>query len=164
MPASAKSKGKKPAAKAAKKKVASKSAKSTPDNLKNLKAMYRAWGKSGATANIAPLESLMANSFHIASMDETAPGLAFAKDRSTKPESLAYLTGIFNDWEMVHYTPKTYVEQGNKIAMFGKCAYKNKKTNKTVETWIANLWEFRNGKLVSLVDVFDSAKAAAAAT
>ena len=155
MPATAKSKGKKPA---------SKSAKDKPANLKNLKAVYRAWGKSRATANIGPMESLMANSFRIASMDENSPGLGFAVDRSSKSQSLAYLTGIFNDWEMVHYTPKTFVEQGNKIAMFGKCAYKNKATKKTVECWIANLWEFRNGKIVSMVDIFDSAKAAAAAT
>lgn len=164
MPASVKSKGKKPAAKAAKRKPAAKSTAKKPDNLKNLKAAYRAWSKSGTTANLGPLESLMANSFHIASMDESTPGLAFAKDRTTKTESLAYLTGIFKEWTMVHYTPKTFVEQGNKIAMFGKCAYEHNKTKKRVECWIANLWEFRNGKLVSLIDVFDSAKAAAAAT
>ena len=149
---------KKPASKEVKTK------KTVSTNLKNLKAGYRVWGKSKATANIAPLQALMANSFRIASMDESAPGLAFAKDRSSKAQSLAYLTGIFDDWEMVHYTPKTFVEQGNKIAMFGKCAYKNKKTKKTVECWIANLWEFRNGKLVSMIDIFDSAKAAVAAT
>ena len=149
---------KKPASKEVKTK------KTVSTNLKNLKAGYRAWGKSKATANIAPLQALMANSFRIASMDESAPGLAFAKDRSSKAQSLAYLTGIFDDWEMVHYTPKTFVEQDNKIAMFGKCAYKNKKTKKTVECWIANLWEFRNGKLVSMIDIFDSAKAAVAAT
>lgn len=155
MPVTAKSKGKKPAGKGVKER---------PSNLKNLKAAYRAWGKSKATANLGRLESLMADSFRIASMDESTPGLGFAVDRSSKSQSLAYLTGIFDDWEMVHYTPKTFVEQGNKIAMFGKCAYKNKKTRKTVECWIANLWEFRNGKLVSMIDIFDSAKAAAAAT
>lgn len=133
-------------------------------NLKNLKAAYRAWSKSGVTANVGPFQSLMSESFRIASMDESAPGLGFAQDSSSKPQSLAYLTGIFDDWEMVHYTPKTFVEEGNKIAMFGKCAYRHKKTRKTVECCIANLWEFRNGKLVSLIDVFDSAKAAAAAT
>ncbi len=155
MPATAKSKGKKPA---------SKTVKSKPTNLKNLKAAYRAWGKSRATANIGPMESLMANSFRIASMDENTPGLAFAIDRSSKAQSLAYLAGIFDDWEMLHYTPKTFVEQGNKIAMFGKCAYKNKATKKTVECWIANLWEFKEGKAVSMIDIFDSAKAVAAAT
>jgi ketosteroid isomerase-like protein len=164
MPAIAKSKGKKPASNGTKKKLAANGAEKKPDNLKNLKAAYRAWGKSKATANVEPFQNLMADSFRIASMDENTPGLTFAVDRSSKPQSLAYLTGIFNDWEMVHYTPQTFVEQGNKIAMFGKCAYKNKNTKKTVECWIANLWEFRNGKIVSMVDIFDSAKAAAAAT
>ena len=155
-----------PVSKSLKKPVSKSATKKKPvsANLKNLKAGYRAWGKSKATANIGPLQNLMANSFRIASMDENTPGLAFAVDRSSKTQSLAYLTGIFDDWEMLHYTPKTFVEQGNKIAMFGQCAYKNKKTKKTVECWIANLWEFRNGKLVSMVDIFDSAKAAMAAT
>ncbi len=133
-------------------------------NLKNLKAAYREWGKSRETANVAPFEALMAEGFRIASMDEATPGLAFARDRSAKAESLAYLTGIFDEWDMIHYTPETFVEQGDRIAMFGKCAYRHKKTKKTVECRIANLWEFRNGKLVSMIDIFDSARAAAAAT
>ena len=47
--------------------------------------------------------------------------------------------------------------------MFGKCAYRNKKTGKTAECRIANLWKFENGKAVALTDVWDTALAAAAA-
>ena len=62
----------------------------------------------------------MANSFRIASMDEGTPGLAFAIDRSSKAQSLAYLTGHFRRLgDGFTSRPKTYVEQGNKIAMFG---------------------------------------------
>ncbi|MFI0848361.1 nuclear transport factor 2 family protein [Mesorhizobium sp. IMUNJ 23232] len=129
-----------------------------------MKAAYAAWNKSETTANLGPLQALMADDFRIASVEETTPGLSFAVDCNSKAASVAYLTGIFDEWEMVHYTPETFVEQGDKIAMFGKCAFKHKKTGKTAECRISNLWEFKDGKAVSMIDLFDSAKAAAAAT
>ena len=65
---------------------------------------------------------------------------------------------------MVYFRPETYVEQGDKIAMFGECSWKHKGTKKTVVCRISNLWEFKDGKAISMIDLFDSAKAAAAAT
>jgi uncharacterized protein len=137
---------------------------SESENLKNLKAVYEQWGKSKDTANIGPLRDLMAEDFSIVSMDESTPGLSFAADCNSKAASIAYLSGIFEHWQMEYYRPDAYVEQGNKIAMFGWCKYKHKVTKNSVECRIANLWEFRDGKLVSLTDIFDSARAAAAAT
>lgn len=135
------------------------------ENLKKLKAAHEQWGKSKDTANIAPFRDLMADNFSIASMDESTPGLSFAVDGNSKAASIAYLTGIFDHWQMEYYRPDEYVEQGNKIAMFGWCKYKHKVTKHSVECRIANLWEFsEDGQLVSLIDIFDSAKAAAVAT
>ncbi|MEQ1950527.1 nuclear transport factor 2 family protein [Mesorhizobium sp. CN2-181] len=133
-------------------------------NLTNLKAAYAAWGKSKLTANVSQLEALMAENFRIASVEQATPGLEFAMGRMEKSASVAYLNGIFDEWEMVHFTPETYVEQGDKIAMFGKCAYKHKITGRKAECRISNLWEFKDGKAVSMIDLFDSAKAVAAAT
>lgn len=131
-------------------------------NLANLKDAYSAWGASKAIANVGKLEALMAENFRIASVEHTTPGLWFAVGSDTKAASVAYLTRIFGEWEMVHYTPETFVEQGDMIAMFGKCAFKYKKTGNIAECRISNLWEFKDGKAVSMIDLFDSAKAAAA--
>ena len=134
-------------------------------NLARLKAAHVEWGRSGDKANIGTLENLMADNFGVASMDEGTPGLKFAIDSNMKAASIAYLTSIFDHWNMEYFRPEQYVEQGNKIAMFGWCKYRHKATKEPVECRIANLWEFsEDGQLVSLIDIFDSAKAAAAAT
>jgi ketosteroid isomerase-like protein len=133
-------------------------------NLTNLKAVYSAWGMGGKTANLGSLEAMMADNFRIASVDEKSPGMAFAVDRHSKEASIGYLKGIFDEWEMIHFTPKTFLEDGDHIAMFGMCKYRHKKTGKDAECHISALWEFKDGKVVSLTDIFDSAKAAAAAT
>ena len=134
------------------------------ENLDNLKKVYEEWGRSGGEANIEPLKKLMADNFSVASMDENTPGLKFAVDSSTKAASIAYLTGIFDYWTMEYFRPEHYVVEGNRIAMFGWCKYKYKGTENAVECRIANLWEFsEDGQFVSLIDVFDSAKAAAVA-
>jgi uncharacterized protein len=132
------------------------------DNLERLKAGYIAWNERKGDALDVWLE-LMDERFTLVSMDEATPGLAFAVDRYSRDEALAYLGGIFDEWEMVHYTPETFVADDDNIAMFGKCAYRNRKTGRTAECRIANLWKFENGKAVALTDVWDTALAAAAA-
>ena len=132
-------------------------------NLERLKAGYRAWHeRKGASLDV--WREMMDERFTITSMNESTPGLAFATDRHNREDSLKYLAAIFKEWEMEHYTPETFVDGGDNIAMFGKCAYRNKKTGKLCECRIANLWTFRDGKATSLTDIWDTAIAAAAAT
>ena len=134
-----------------------------PHELDTLKAAYVEWGKRGR-ACIPMWRAMMADSFRLASMDESAPGLSFAKDRQSADEAAAYLEGIFEQWDMLHYTPEHYLAQGDHIAVFGTCAYRNKATGKAAETRFACLWRFKGGKAVELFDIFDSARAVAAAT
>ncbi|MGD9502514.1 MAG: nuclear transport factor 2 family protein [Methyloceanibacter sp.] len=64
---------------------------------------------------------------------------------------------------MDHYTPQHFVCEGESIAMFGVCAYRHKGTGKTAECRIACLWRFRDGKAVEMTEIFDTARAVAAA-
>jgi len=132
-------------------------------NLSQLKGAYQAWHDSkGADAGV--WLDLMNDEVSIYNMGEDAAGLSFAKDRQSKQEAVEYLTGLLADWSMVHWTPQIFVNEGDRIAMFGKTAWTNKATGKTVETRIAHLWQFQNGKIAELTEVFDSARVAAAAT
>lgn len=137
---------------------------SESENLANLQAVYAEWAKGGSEPNFGQLEELMADDFSIVSMDEAAPGLSFAVDSDSKAASLAYLTGIFKQWDMEYFRPEHYVAQGDRVAMFGWCKFRHKVSKHSAECRIANLWTFRDGKLTSLIEVFDSAKAVAAAT
>ena len=133
------------------------------ENLARLKAAYAAWNDRKGDS-IEVWRELMGEPFRLGSVSaETVADLGFAGERHSKDDAIEYLTAIFEHWEMVHYTPQHYVGDDERIAMFGMCAFRNKRTGKVAECRIACLWRFENGKAVELIDVFDSAVAAAAA-
>lgn len=130
-------------------------------NLERLKAAYQLWDRNkGDSSGFA---AMMADDFRLASVDESSPGLAFARDRSSKEDALAYMGAILKDWEMIHYTPADFVSEGDLIAVFGTCAYRNRRTGKAAEVRIACLWRFEGDRLIEMNEVFDSAAAAQAA-
>lgn len=132
-------------------------------NLRNLKAAYADWDKT--KGGIELWRELMADEFRLSSINEKTQGLTFAVDRVSKDDALDYLTRIFDEWTMLEYKPATYVEQGDRIAMFGACKYQHNKTGNIASCLIACLWEFNaDGKAVAMTEVFDTAVAAAAAT
>ena len=133
------------------------------ENLRRVKAAYDDWNATKG-GNVDEWLAMIGDKFSLASIDENAPGMEFAKDGVSREEARQYLTGIFTDWEMVHYTRSTYVAEGVNIAMFGKCAYRNKRTQKVAECHIATLWKFEGAHAVEMTDIFDTALAARAAT
>ncbi len=133
------------------------------NNLDRLKTAYAAWNDTrGRSRDV--WGAMMADPFQLNLVDENSPGLNFARDAVSRDEALNYLTAIFDEWEMEHYTPETYVSEGDQIAMFGTCCFRHKMTGKPAELRMACLWRFEDGKAVSLVEILDSAVAAAAAT
>jgi ketosteroid isomerase-like protein len=132
-------------------------------NLDRLKSAYAAWNKTkGASRDV--WAALMAERFHLQHVDETSPGLGFAKDSLSRDEALGYLTAIFADWEMEHYTPEVWVGDGDTIAMFGKSAFRHKGTGKSAKMRMGVLWQFKGDQAISLTEVFDTAVAVRAAT
>lgn len=132
-------------------------------NLERLKAGYRAWHDSKG-ANRDVWAALMAERFHLRHVDETSRGLGFAVDSVSREEALGYLSAIFDEWEMVHYTPEVWLEEGDTIAMFGKSAFRHKGTGKVAEMRMASLWQFDGDEAISLTEIFDTAVAVRAAT
>ena len=132
------------------------------NDLDRLKAAYQAWHDTRGENNQPWLE-LMSDNVAVHSIDESAADLDFAKDRFSRQEMIDYFNRLHDAWTMIHWTPQHFVSQGERIAMFGRCAWTNKKTGKDVEIDVAHLWRFEGGQIVELTEVFDSARAAAAA-
>ncbi len=130
-------------------------------NLQALKAAYQAWHDSKGHSKDTWLE-LMGDQVHIHSVGEQSPGLEFARDRFSKTEAVDYLLAVLKDWEMVYWSPDVFVEQGDRIAMFGRCAWSFRTTGKVADTDVSHLWRFVDGKIIELIEIFDSAKAVAA--
>lgn len=132
-------------------------------NLKRLKASYAAWDACKGLDPKCWLD-LFADNVRIQSLANDSRALAFAEERKSKVEAAAYFTGLAAHWSMVHWTPHTFVTEGDKIAVFATCAWTNKQTGKQVETPNAHLWEFEDGKATAVIEIFDSARVLAATT
>lgn len=132
------------------------------DNLSRLKACYQAWNDTKGDREA--WRGILAEPFTLHSIDENAPGLEFAKDRFSREEALDYLTAALKEWEMVHFTPETFVSEGDKIAVFGRMGYRHKVTGKEADARMAHLWRFEDGKAAGVIEIFDTAVAVAAAT
>lgn len=132
-------------------------------NVERLQAAYKLWNDKKGLDTSGWL-ALISDSMRITSMGGDNAALAFAAERSNREEAVAYMAAITKDWSMVHWTPETYVAQGDHVAVFGTCAWTSKATGKVADVRVAHLWQFENGAAVSLTEVFDSARAVAAAT
>lgn len=135
----------------------------TPELLNKLRAAYRAWHDTRGKSVDAWM-ALMADDIEMRSVADGAPGMEFSAPRTGKDTLHHYFSALAADWEMIHYTPEHFLADGDRVAVFGRCAYKNRRTGKTAETHVANLWRFRDGLAVEYFEMYDTAKAFAAAT
>jgi len=133
------------------------------DNLSKLKRAYQRWHDTKGADQKAWLD-LMSDSVHIVSTGGETRALAFAQERRSKQEAAAYLASVLADWSMEHWTPEVFVADSDTIAMFGRCAWTHKRTGKRAEVSISHLWQFDNGEVVALTEIFDTARAIAAAS
>ena len=131
-------------------------------NLAMLQAAYKAWHETKGDS--AAWNMVFDDNIVLHSMGDDVQALAFAKDGSARDHMLKYFAGLAKDWTMIHWTPETFVCEGDRIAMFGRCAWTNKATGKVADVRTAHLWTFANGKAIELTELFDSARAVAAAT
>lgn len=132
-------------------------------NLERLKQAYKQWHETKG-ASVDTWGALMADRFRFVSNDENQKGLSFSRNTVNRDDAKKRLRAIFDEWEMVHFSPETYVEDGDRIAMFGTCGYRNKATGKVAECLVSCLWVFEGDEAVAMTEIFDSAVAVAAAT
>jgi ketosteroid isomerase-like protein len=134
----------------------------TPDTLPKLRAAYQQWHDTRGGSADAWM-ALMHDDIRMRSAADGGPGLEFSAARDGKAAAYHYFTGLAADWEMIHYTVEHLLVDGEHVAMFGRCAYRNRKTGKVAETDLANRWRFRDGLAVEFYELYDTAKAFAAA-
>ena len=133
------------------------------DNLSRLRAAYQRWHDTKAADSSVWL-ALLADQVDFRSCG--SPGeaaLAFATNRCSRQEVVAYFTGLNEHWTMQHFTPHTFVDGGDTIAMFGRCSYASKSTGKVFDIDVAHLWQLQAGRVTKVTEIFDSARVVAAA-
>ena len=133
------------------------------DNVKKLKAAYKAWNDEQGQGISAWLD-LLAENVVCHSLGGVVPGMKFTNPLQGKAKMVRYLSELGKNWQMVHYTPVSFIAQGNHVAVLGSCAWKSRKTGKKVSTSKADFFRFEAGKVVEFWEFYDTAKAIAATT
>lgn len=118
-----------------------------------LAAAYRRWEESRG-ADPEPLLALMAEDVRLRTampagmpMAEERVGVAFARE---------YLTSLALNLEMLGFPTEQVVDGGDTVVWIGSCAWRNRRTQGETSTPKVDVWQFEDGKAVSVLEMFDT--------
>lgn len=120
-----------------------------------LKEAYAAWSQSKGT-DYQWLE-LLADDVEMRSvLSPDVPDDFAAAPRRGRAGAMEYVQTLSRDWEMVDFEPQRFIDGGDDVVMVGRCAWRNRATGRLVDTPKVDVWRFRDGRAVSLLEMFDS--------
>ena len=101
------------------------------DNVARLKSVYRQWHESKGASVKAWLD-IMADDVRCYSLAAGAPSAEFTAPISSKKDFERYFKGLLDDWEMIHYTTDEFVAEGDRVAVLGSTAWRNRMTGREI--------------------------------
>ena len=123
-------------------------------NTDTLKAGYEAFGRGdleGATANFAD---------DIRWENSEAPQLPNNGVTEGKENVKQLFAELGNYWESFSITPGEFIESGDTVVVLSHSESKGKDTGKEVKLPFVHVWRFRDGKVVEVQALTDTALAA----
>ncbi|MCJ8156454.1 nuclear transport factor 2 family protein [Sphingomonas sp. LaA6.9] len=67
-----------------------------------------------------------------------------------------YFDALAQDWEMIGFPTEQVVGDGDTVVWIGSCHWRYRPSGEEVETPKVDIWRFRDGKAVRLLEMFDS--------
>lgn len=126
--------------------------------VNQIRSHYRAWDHGKGTTAEKFLD-LMADDASFRSIGAGAEAMLFTTDHSTKDKVRNYFKGLEQDWKMLFYNVRTFLVQGNTVAVICECAWKQKHTGKVVHTPKLDIVRLKKGKIVDFFEYFDNHQA-----
>lgn len=132
-------------------------------NVQLLRKGYALWNsETGATEGVRYWLNLLADDVRWRSLANGVPGLEFTGRCHSKAEVQGYFEVLGANWELIEYRTDEYIAQGDRVVMLGACKWKSNRTGKLVESPKADVFRFRDGKVVDFMEFYDTAAALAA--
>lgn len=136
---------------------------SEPKHVADLREMYRLWALSKGRS-VEPWLGMLGDTIRFRSMGGERPGVEFAREGVSREDAVRYFRELAETWEMLAYEVDELICDGDRVAMLGRCAWRNRRTGKVAESLKADFFRFENGRIVEFTELFDTAGAVAAAT
>jgi ketosteroid isomerase-like protein len=120
-------------------------------NLDTIKDMYADYGRGDLTAILAKLAPDV-------SWESELPAMfAFGGIRKGIDEVPGFFKGLVDEYTDPVLDITDYVAEGDSVATFGRYQATDKATGVRIDTPIAHLFKFRDGKVVRYVNLINSA-------
>jgi ketosteroid isomerase-like protein len=130
------------------------------DNVSKLREAYRLWHETKG-GSVQHWLDLMADDVSLDSLgnppDKTK--MTHMRRQQSKVDAVEYFTGLNENWEMLAFTADEFIAEGDRVVMLGSCSFRFKKTGKTAKSKKADVFRFRDGKIVEYFEYFDTAAA-----
>jgi len=131
------------------------------ENVAKLKEAYRQWHETKG-GSVKVWLDMVADDVKVRSLAAGAPAAPFTSEMDSKEQFKRYFDGLLGDWEMINYKTGPFIAEGDRVAMLGSTAWRNRKTGREVDTPKADFWTFRDGKVVEFHEFYDTAALVAA--
>jgi ketosteroid isomerase-like protein len=133
----------------------------TQNHVNKLRHAYQLWNDT-LGGSVQTWLGLFTDDIVIRSLGDENPRLEFAKSRQGKSGAEQYFAELGSSWEMVYFTPEEFIAQDDRVVVLSKVAFKSRITGKTAQSPKADIFRFRDGKIVEFLEFFDTAAAQAA--
>lgn len=135
----------------------------TPEqrNIALLQPLYDIWNSTKG-ARFDHLLDVVADDVRWQSLPRGGAGMEFTRCCHSREEVLRYFSGLTETWELLAYDVHEYIAQGDRVVALSRCAFRHRRTGRTVETDKADVVRLRDGKIVEFLEFFDTAAAEAA--
>jgi ketosteroid isomerase-like protein len=131
------------------------------DNVNSLRHAYQLWNDTRG-GSVQTWLDLFADDIAIRSLGGNAAAFEFAKSRHSKADAEGYFAALGAAWEMVHFTPEEFIAEADRVVVLSRVAFKYRETGKVAESPKADIFRFRDGKVVEFFEFFDTAAGLAA--
>jgi ketosteroid isomerase-like protein len=121
------------------------------DLIQSIKELYSAFGRGDVASILSSLASDV--SWEV----EAPPEISFAGIRKGPEAVKGFFQAIATDHADPRLEITDYVSSGDSVATFGRYKCTLKKTGKHVDSPVAHLFKFRDGKIIRFVDYLDTA-------
>ena len=126
-----------------------------PSNAELIRAAYAHWEQS-LGHDPEPFFALIAEDFTMASVLDPPDLHELACDHCGLDRVRDYFAALDADWEMIEFPTERVVEQDDTVVWIGSCTWRNRHTGLVETTPKVDVWTFRDGQAVHLLEMFDT--------
>ena len=126
-----------------------------PSAAEQVRTAYARWHESkGATADL--FLDMMATEIEMYTVMAPDTPSPIAGASLGIEAARGYFDALAQDWEMISFPTEQVVGDGDTVVWIGSCRWRYRPTGEEVETPKVDIWNFRDGKAVRLLEMFNS--------